>query len=133
MTLGQSWPNNIGSKKGNLQACLTNPVFTRFPLKVAWSGISLIMYAPSGGGGGGGGGSQVSYTTRKKLQVLQNKALRCALSKEKLFPTDELHVEAKLLKLKDRRHMHVLLHMYQLAGSPNAKFQTVENASTKRG
>ena len=62
-----------------------------------------------------------SKETRKKLQVLQNKALRCALSKEKLFPTDELHVEAKLLKLKDRRHMHVLLHMYQLAQMPNFK------------
>ena len=42
---------------------------------------------------------------RKKLQVLQNKALKCALSKDKLFDTDELHNEAKLLRLKDRRHL----------------------------
>ena len=48
MTGGQSWPNYIGSKRGHPQVCLTNPVFTPFPLKVAWSGISLI----TGRGGG---------------------------------------------------------------------------------
>ena len=47
MTGGQSWPNYIGSKRGNPQACLTNPVFTPFPLKVAWSGISLIGHGVS--------------------------------------------------------------------------------------
>ena len=56
---------------------------------------------------------------RKKLQILQNKALRCALRKEKLTKSIELHKEAKLLKLKDRRHIHILLHMFQLSQLPN--------------
>ena len=61
---------------------------------------------------------------RKKLQVLQNKALRCALSKKRshsTYSTDDLHLEAKILKLKQRRHVHVLLHMYQLAHLPGFK------------
>ena len=41
-TDGQSWSNYIGPKRDNPQVCLTRPVFTPFPLKVAWSGISLI-------------------------------------------------------------------------------------------
>ena len=62
-----------------------------------------------------------SQKVRKKLQVLQNRALKCALSKDKLCNTEEIHIEAKLLKLKDRRHVHVLLHMFQLAQMPNFK------------
>ena len=62
-----------------------------------------------------------SQKIRKRLQILQNKALRCALSKDKLYDTEELHREAKLLKLKDRRHLHVMLHMFQLAQMPNFK------------
>ena len=62
-----------------------------------------------------------SQKVRKKLQVLQNRALKCALQKDKYFSTDDLHEEAKLLKLKDRRHVHVLLHMFQLAQMPNFK------------
>ena len=58
---------------------------------------------------------------RKKLQTLQNKALRCALNKDRYYCTVDLHREAKLLKLKDRRHMHMLLHMYQLAQMPDFK------------
>ena len=42
-TAGQSWPNYIGSKREKAQACLTNPVFTPFSLKVAWSGMFLIV------------------------------------------------------------------------------------------
>ena len=38
---GQSWPNYIGPKREKAQACLTNPVFTHFSLKVAWSGMFL--------------------------------------------------------------------------------------------
>ena len=41
-TDGQSWSNYIGPKRDNPQVCLTRPVFTPFPQKVAWSGISLI-------------------------------------------------------------------------------------------
>ena len=51
ITDGQSWSNYIGPKRDNPQVCLTRPVFTPFPLKVAWSGISLITYAPRGGRG----------------------------------------------------------------------------------
>ena len=62
-----------------------------------------------------------SQKVRKKLQILQNKALKCALEKDKYFNTDDLHQEAKLMKLNDRRHVHVLLHMFQLAQMPNFK------------
>ena len=58
---------------------------------------------------------------RKKLQTLQNKALRCALGKEKIVSSDLLHTEAHLLKLQTRRHVHILLHMYQLSQLPNFK------------
>ena len=43
---------------------------------------------------------------RKKLQTLQNKALRCALGKDKIT---RLHEEAKILKLNVRRHVHIIL------------------------
>ena len=62
-----------------------------------------------------------SQKIRKKLQILQNRALKCALQKDKLCSTIDLHEEAKILNLKERRHMHVLLHMYQLAQMPNFK------------
>ena len=62
-----------------------------------------------------------SQTVRKKLQTLQNKALRCALKKEKLTKSNELHREAKILKLNNRIHLHVLLHMFQLSQFPNFK------------
>ena len=62
-----------------------------------------------------------SQIIRKKIQILQNKALRCALNKDKRYDSDALHTEAKLLKLKDRRHIHILLHMYQLAQMPDFK------------
>ena len=62
-----------------------------------------------------------SQKIRKKLQTLQNKALRCALNKEKYTETNVLYGEAKILKLKERRHIHVLLHMFQLSQMPNFK------------
>ena len=49
ITDGQSWSNYIGPNRDNPQVCLTRPVFTPFPLKVAWSGISVIT--EKGGGG----------------------------------------------------------------------------------
>ena len=58
---------------------------------------------------------------RKKLQTLQNKALKCALQKDKYYNSIDLHTEAKLLKLKNRRHIHILLHMFQLAQMPGFK------------
>ena len=43
ITDGQSWSNYIGPKRDISQVCLTRPVFTHFSLKVAWSGIYLIV------------------------------------------------------------------------------------------
>ena len=40
---------------------------------------------------------------KKKLQILQNKGLRCALNADKDISTRELHTEAKLMRLKHRR------------------------------
>ena len=48
---------------------------------------------------------------RNRLQKLQNKALKCALNKEKRYNTKALHTEAKILKLKHRRALlQTVLH-----------------------
>ena len=73
-----------------------------------------------------------SKKIRKKLQTLQNKALKCALSKEKLYNTKCLHEEAKILKLKHRRHIHVLLHMFQLAQMPGFKLWKIHQGTGVR-
>ena len=52
--------------------------------------------------------SSLSVATRKKLQVMQNKALRIALNSHNQESTAELHKLAKLSKLKVRRKLHVL-------------------------
>ena len=52
---------------------------------------------------------------RKKLQVLQNKELRCVLNKDRDTSTVELHEEAKLMKLKYRRERHLLNYMFDMA------------------
>ena len=56
---------------------------------------------------------------KRRLQTLQNKGLRCALGKGLECGSDELHNEAKLLKLKHRRQQHLLNHMFDQA--QNAK------------
>ena len=73
-----------------------------------------------------------SQKTRKKLQTLQNKALRCALIRDKLYETEDLHREAKLIKLKIRRHVHDLLHMFQLAQLPGFKLWKIQSAQGPR-
>ena len=50
---------------------------------------------------------------RKKLQTLQNRALKCALNRDKRYSTKLLHSEARILKLNLRRKKHILLQMYQ--------------------
>ena len=40
--------------------------------------------------------TSTSKENRKKIQTLQNKALRCALRKDKKYRTKELHVEASI-------------------------------------
>ena len=56
---------------------------------------------------------------RKRLQILQNKGLRCALGRDINTSVLELHREAKLLKLKYRRDLHMLSNMYDRAQHPN--------------
>ena len=73
-----------------------------------------------------------THKIRKKLQTLQNKALRCAVSKDRITKSDLLHTEANILKLKDRRHVHMLLHMFQLSPMPNFKLWKTYKATGVR-
>ena len=52
--------------------------------------------------------ASASVENRKRLQILQNKGLRCALNKGMEAGSEELHSEANLLKLKYRREQHIL-------------------------
>ena len=57
----------------------------------------------------------VSGTTsenKRKLQVLQNKGLHCALDRDKETHIEDLHEEAKLWRLCDRRELHVYNLMF---------------------
>ena len=56
--------------------------------------------------------SAASAENRKKLQVLQNRGLRCALNKDQYTHVIDLHAEANLLKLKYRREQHQLNLMF---------------------
>ena len=56
-----------------------------------------------------------SIENKKKLQILQNKSLRCALGVDKYTSKIEVHKEAKLHQLKHRREMHLLCHMYDVS------------------
>ena len=47
--------------------------------------------------------SSAKTESRKKWETIQNKALRCALNKDKYYNMNELHKEAKLQKLNNRR------------------------------
>ena len=47
--------------------------------------------------------SAATIVNRKRMQILQNKGLRCALNKDLETSTADLHREAKLLKLKFRK------------------------------
>ena len=61
-----------------------------------------------------------SVANRKKLQVLQNKGLRCALNKDRTESRDELHAEADLLRLKQRRDIHMLNYMFDVSQTRKA-------------
>ena len=52
---------------------------------------------------------------RKKMQILQNKALKCALKKDKKYNTKGLHTEAGIDTLKTRRNRHILQHIFQIS------------------
>ena len=62
--------------------------------------------------------SAATLADRKKLHILQNKGLRCALNGGIKASSRELHYEAKLLKLKFRREQHVLNYMYDMSMVP---------------
>ena len=62
--------------------------------------------------------SSTSLDNRKKLQVLQNKGLRCALGREATSSSSEIHGEVNLLKLKFRREQHLLNFMHDWAQDP---------------
>ena len=49
--------------------------------------------------------SSVKNETKKRMQVLQNKALRCALQMDSQCDVSDLHREAKLNRLKHRREI----------------------------
>ena len=55
----------------------------------------------------------IAASLKKKLQILQNKALKCALGLDPLSSTEETHKLAKLDKLSSRRKQHVLQLMYK--------------------
>ena len=62
--------------------------------------------------------SATTAKNRKKLQVLQNKRLRCALNKGAYVDSNELHEEAKLYKLEFRQEQHLLNLMFDWAQNP---------------
>ena len=49
---------------------------------------------------------------KRKLQVLQNKGLRCALGRDREAHVDDLHEEANLWRLKFRRDLHLYNLMF---------------------
>ena len=55
---------------------------------------------------------------RKKLQTLQNKALKCALGLDPLTSTEETHRLAKVDQLKHRRRQHLLQLMFAQKDNP---------------
>ena len=65
--------------------------------------------------------SAASKVNRKRMQTLQNKALRSALQVDKYFDTENVHNEASLSKLVYRRQQHLLLYMYLLKDDKSAR------------
>ena len=63
--------------------------------------------------------SAASSLNKKRLQMLQNKGLRCALGKDTDISILDLHEEATLLQLKFRREQHLLNFMYDQAQNPS--------------
>ena len=63
--------------------------------------------------------SAATLANRKKLQTLQNKGLRCALNKGIETSSNEMHLEARLHKLKYRREQHTLNLMYDWSLDPS--------------
>ena len=76
--------------------------------------------------------SAATFKDRERLQVMQNKGLRCALNMGLGTSTDELHAKANLFKLKYRRELHTLNFMYGIAAnSDNLVTRTGEVTVTR--
>ena len=71
-------------------------------------------------------------TIKSKLQTLQNRALKCALSKENKYSTTLIHFEAKLDKLAIRRKHHILLYMFREIAQGRTKFKNTSKRITTR-
>ena len=76
--------------------------------------------------------SAASLEDRKRLQTLQNKGLRCALNKGIETSSEELHLEAGLLKLKFRREQHVLNYMFDISRVPGMQKKKSAHAMRTR-
>ena len=76
--------------------------------------------------------SASSCVNRKRLQILQNKGLRCALGRDIETSTRDLHTEAGLLKLKYRRENHLLNFMFDQAQNPCMLKRTPERKMVTR-
>ena len=75
-----------------------------------------------------------SLENRRKMQVLQNKGLRCALNHDLETSVKDLHNEAKLLKLKHRRELHLLNFMYDWSQDPvRLKLKNKSSIVTRSG
>ena len=61
----------------------------------------------------------VTLQLKKRIQILQNKGLRCALNQDRDSSTVELHKQAGLLKLEHRRHQHLINFMFDVAKDRN--------------
>ena len=74
----------------------------------------------------------ITKANKKKIQILQNKELRCALREDNLCDTDELHAEGNILKLRFRREQHLLNFMYDQSKIPgNLKAARTEGVQTR--
>ena len=56
----------------------------------------------------------VNVADKKKLQMMQNKGLRCALNVDRYTDSTEVHRDAGVLKLRSRRKIHLLNFMYDM-------------------
>ena len=76
--------------------------------------------------------SATTVKNKKRLQVLQNKGLRCALNMGSDTSTDDLHAAVGLLKLKFRRELHTLNFMYGASSCPKNLVPRAEDDSVIR-
>ena len=76
--------------------------------------------------------SATTVKNRKKLQVLQNKGLRCALNIGTEVSTDDLHNEANLLKLQHRRELQILNFMYGVSDNNENRVTRADNVPVTR-